>query len=374
MELRYCQYMKRLLSTMLFMSGLMLFGAGCVDTLDQEIRDSKLPVMFPVENYTYRARYKRFGEFIDDRFRGYHVGDDLETKDAETDVAVYALADGRVTFADWVSGYGGVIVINHAAMCGDVSVDDCERVSAVYGHLNAQTFQVSVGDEVQTLQTIGFLGAQGPQTDGERAHLHYALYKGEDVRLAGYVATTQALDDYINPLTFFLENDVMGYDKDMRTLSRLTEPSGRDTFPLDMEIPGVWDVEWVPSLEAWNLYDTRGAGTARERSQIFIRYFDASDFLTLSTVTIHSAMDTAIGDENYVARRYDIEKKPDAAAFKDQPSWRNERHVVTDFRGEEGFTRYFVVAANPDLDANVYDRILQTMHIVTENDSDERSN
>ena len=352
--------------------GILLFGAGCSGTLerlDREIVDSKMPVLTPVENYTFGARYKRFGEFFDDRFRGYHVGDDLEVKDEKTTVAVSSIAEGRVTFADWVEGYGGVIVINHAAPCRERFPESCQRVSAVYGHLNTQTFQVHVGDDVVPGQTIGYLGVQGPQTDNERSHLHFSIYRAEDVRLAGYVASPTALVDYINPRTFFGWHGLLGGgDDDLHKLSRLTEPSGRDVFPLEMSIPGSWDVEWISSLEAWNLYDTRGAGSARERSQIFIRYFDASSFLTLQTVTIHSATDLTVGDKHYTARQYDIEKKPNVRNFVDQPSWRNERHIVTDFRGEDGFTRYFVMAANPLLDQKVYDRILSGIHIVTEDD------
>lgn len=114
---------------------LTLLGAGCVDTferLEREAIDSMMPVTMPTENYTFRVRYKRFGEFFDDRFRGYHVGDDLEAddwwnremrntgldleeyisrpqiEDREPTIedmlgsyaAIQAVADGRVTFAD----------------------------------------------------------------------------------------------------------------------------------------------------------------------------------------------------------------------------------------------------------------------------------
>ena len=92
-----------------------------------------------------------------------------------------------------------------------------------------------------------------------------------------------------------------------------------------------------------------------------MRYFDAEKFLTLSTVAIHAATDVTVGQGRYTARRYDIEKKPGVPDFADQPSWRNKRHVVTDFRDKEGFTRYFVVAARPDLNQKTYERVLSSV-------------
>ena len=138
---------------------------------------------------------------------------------------------------------------------------------------------------------------------------------------------------------------------------------GGDTYRLEFTIPPGWEIEYVRSLDALNVYTLAGEGTARERSQILIQHFDASEFLTLQTVTIHRIEDTSIGMGNYMARRYDIEKKPGVAVFKDQPSWRNQRHIATDFRASEGRTRYYTVAANPDLDEDIYKSILASMRI-----------
>lgn len=375
--------MKRLLSTWLLFGGLALFGVGCVETvgnlmpnpdatLNPSMSNTDAATVLPIaeKHHKYHPSYRRFGEyFADGRFTGYHTGEDSEvTFFSDEDPAfVRAIADGEVRFVDWASGYGGVMVVRHAYACAEGT---CE-VTALYGHVDRDSAKFKVGQSVKKGDVLAQLGDEGPATDGERKHLHFALYEEDDVKLAGYVSRAEELDGWINPRDFFDERGATNPKRDWQFAYDLQEPFGRDTFPLDFELPVDWDIEWVPSLEAWNLYDTRGAGTARERSQIFIRYFDASDFLTLQTVTIHSATDTTVGDEEYTARRYDIEKNPDAAAFKDQPSWRNERHIVTDFRGEKGFTRYFVVAANPELDTKVYERVLRSMHIVTENDSDE---
>lgn len=137
-------------------------------------------------------------------------------------------------------------------------------------------------------------------------------------------------------------------------------------FQLQFTIPVGWEVEYVPSIESLNLYTLSGDGTARDRSQIFIRYFDANQFLTLSTVTIHSTMDRTVGQREYIAKQYEIEKNPGIPDFIEQPIWRNQRHYVTDFRKTDGYVRYYVVAANPDTDTTIVEDVLESMVILDE--------
>lgn len=147
-----------------------------------------------------------------------------------------------------------------------------------------------------------------------------------------------------------------------RTFEPATDPGG-SVFPITFEIPKDWEVEFIPSIEALNLFTLTGEGSALERSQILIRYFDAEQFLTLSTVEIFDTQELTVGKEAYTARRYDIQKKAGVPDFTDQPLWRNGRHIVTDFRDADGFTRYFVVAANPGLDPTVYEQVLASMDL-----------
>ncbi|PJA45530.1 hypothetical protein CO174_02770 [Candidatus Uhrbacteria bacterium CG_4_9_14_3_um_filter_50_9] len=351
---------------------LMLLGVGCAEqavvTVPESLDDSDsievldeaeetvvaATVSYPVEEYVTRRTFKQFGEYISDRFNGYHVADDVEFADVEEEVPVSAIADGTVLVADWVSGYGGVMLVEH-----DVAG---ERVVATYGHIDLASTELSAGDQVVRGQFLANLGdGESEETDGERKHLHFALYGGEGYKLAGYISTPSELDPWINPHSFFLEQGLdptqtarfYNSDKDL----------GGDIYQVSFEIPDGWELEYIPSLEALNLFTLKGDGTARERSQVLIRYFDASSFLTLSTVEIFSTEDLFVGMEGYTARRYDIEKKEGVTDFADQPLWRNERHLVTDVRGEEGYTRYFVVAANPELDPSVYEDLLASMII-----------
>lgn len=138
-------------------------------------------------------------------------------------------------------------------------------------------------------------------------------------------------------------------------------PNIASAFAFSANIPANWEVEYVPAIEAINVYDpTIDADTPLEQSQIFIRYFSANDFLTLSTVTIHSRTATKTNDRPTVI--YDIEKKPGIANFTSQPTWRNARHVVTDIRSTD--TRpaiFYVFAKHPELNQATFDLFIDSV-------------
>ena len=72
-------------------------------------------------------------------------------------------------------------------------------------------------------------------------------------------------------------------------------PSAHLAYTFRAQIPSHWQVEAVPEIEALNFFDPGAAGENNlEKSQIFVRYFRASSFLTLSTVIIHSKTKTEI--------------------------------------------------------------------------------
>lgn len=139
-------------------------------------------------------------------------------------------------------------------------------------------------------------------------------------------------------------------------LSTITAP-----FNFTATIPAAWQVEYVPEIEAINFYDpTIEATSALEQSQIFVRYFTAASFLTLSTVTIYSQTETTINNRPVVV--YDIEKKPEVADFTHQPSWRNQRHVVTDIRSTNNTpATFYVFGKRPELSQEVFDQFIQSV-------------
>jgi hypothetical protein len=138
-------------------------------------------------------------------------------------------------------------------------------------------------------------------------------------------------------------------------------PNSASPFTFSAEIPQAWQAEAIPALEALSLYDHALPGnTSLEKSQIFIRYFTANNFLTLSTVNILSR--TSLTVSGRPAIRYEIEKKPNVPNFPNQPRWRNERHIVTDIRvSDRNPAVFYVIAKRPDLEPEVYEHFLKTL-------------
>jgi len=129
-------------------------------------------------------------------------------------------------------------------------------------------------------------------------------------------------------------------------------------YRFSAELDNGWRAEYVPTTEAINIYNQGAIGSNLEKSQIFIRYFNANDFLTLTTVNILSRESTSINGHDAV--RYEIEKKAGVANFANQPSWRSQRHSVVDIRfAETNPSVFYVIARNPSLSESDFEDFLQ---------------
>jgi murein DD-endopeptidase MepM/ murein hydrolase activator NlpD len=85
---------------------------------------------------------------------------------------IWAIADGRITYAGWMRGYGKTIKIDHGN--GFVSL---------YGHQSA--LKVKRGQRVKQGQVIGLVGNTGRSTG---PHLHLGLYlRGKPVDPLKYI-------------------------------------------------------------------------------------------------------------------------------------------------------------------------------------------
>ncbi len=87
---------------------------------------------------------------------------------------VKTVADGSVSFAGWQSGYGRLVVVQHAG-----------RYSTAYGHLSGFAPGVHRGARVVQGQAIGYVGQSGLATG---PHLHY------EFRVAGVQKNPLALN------------------------------------------------------------------------------------------------------------------------------------------------------------------------------------
>jgi murein DD-endopeptidase MepM/ murein hydrolase activator NlpD len=134
-------------------------------------------------------------------------------------------------------------------------------------------------------------------------------------------------------------------------------------FDFSFEIPAGWQAEAIKEIEAINIYDPKGEGVNNlEKSQIFIRYFRASGFLTLSTVSILSREEkTVIGRP---AVDYMIEKKSGAADFPHQPAWRNRRPRVLDIRASDNNPSvFYVFGKRPELADEKFEEFLDSIKL-----------
>ncbi len=117
-------------------------------------RANSAPNLWPVEGQVTGS----FGERIDP-FNGegaFHSGVDISSNFGHP---IIAPADGVVTFADFMGGYGKAIMLDHG-----------HGISTRYGHLSG--FAVTTGQHIHRGDTIGYVGLSGRSTG---PHLHYEV-------------------------------------------------------------------------------------------------------------------------------------------------------------------------------------------------------
>ena len=118
------------------------------------MRANSAPNLWPVEGPVTAS----FGERIDP-FNGegaFHSGIDISASYGQP---IIAPADGTVTFADFLGGYGRAIILDHG-----------HGITTRYGHLS--NFAVIAGQYVHRGDTIGYVGLSGRSTG---PHLHYEV-------------------------------------------------------------------------------------------------------------------------------------------------------------------------------------------------------
>lgn len=185
---------------------------------------------YPIGNFAGRSQYKTFNQYIDKNFyigkeslfptqyTGYHAADDLEILPGEenTDVPVYAVTDGTISFIGPVTGYGGVILINLAN----------DSHTALYGHVRISSSPVKAGDSVKAGQKIAVLGKGfSSETGGERKHLHFGIYNGKGSYFKGYESSESVIQSkWIDPAAYLKEKGAV----DVSSQSSVTSlPAGK---------------------------------------------------------------------------------------------------------------------------------------------------
>lgn len=156
----------------------------------------------PLLNPQERITKKPFGILINpknspipnERFSGYHTGADLEIfpEEANADVEVRAICEGKILQKKRVSGYGGVIIQN--------CVFNGEKVTVLYGHLKLSDAPAEIGKTFFRGDRLAILGAGGSaDTDGERKHLHLGIKESDKIDVRGYISNKSELTSWLNP-------------------------------------------------------------------------------------------------------------------------------------------------------------------------------
>jgi murein DD-endopeptidase MepM/ murein hydrolase activator NlpD len=116
---------------------------------------SNIPSIWPVAGLLrsgFGVRSNPFGGSS----REFHKGQDIV---APMGAPVIATADGTVTIAGWLRGYGRVVYIDHG-----------NGITTRYGHLSR--IDVEVGQTVRRGEQLGLVGSTGRSTG---PHLHYEV-------------------------------------------------------------------------------------------------------------------------------------------------------------------------------------------------------
>lgn len=122
---------------------------------------SEMGFLFPIP-YTSHLTTE-FGA-VDDWHSKPHDGIDLANGKCGTEAPLYAAADGTVTVAGPMSGFGQAIMIQHK-----------NGVVSLYGHVEASGYQVKPKEDVKAGQYIGQIGC-GKVGSSTGPHLHFSIY------------------------------------------------------------------------------------------------------------------------------------------------------------------------------------------------------
>ena len=124
----------------------------------QKDRARCIPAIQPVANKDLTRIASGYGPRIDPVYGTYEFHEGMDFT-AETGTDIYATGDGVVESAEWHSGYGNCVIINHGY-----------NYKTLYGHCDR--LLVSEGQKVKRGEVIAKVGSTGKSTG---SHLHYEV-------------------------------------------------------------------------------------------------------------------------------------------------------------------------------------------------------
>ncbi|EPZ7321157.1 M23 family metallopeptidase [Vibrio mimicus] len=167
--------------------------------LKQIAENTSQTYRFPLDT---RAVQQGFASFnTASRFPNlYHAAIDYY---AEMGDPVYAISDGVVSYSGYMSGYPGLVIIDH----------EKDGLYSLYGHLSLKKWMVPLG-AVKKGDLLGYIAE--PSEDfgiGSYAHIHFAIRfgakkdyseNGVDRWMAGYTPMHPVFKGFIDPEKFIV--------------------------------------------------------------------------------------------------------------------------------------------------------------------------
>lgn len=170
--------------------------------------DDDAPIQFPLDDYTVLTQFEQYsdsGVFAHKR----HAAEDA---DGVPGTAVYAIADGNISFSGKKGGYGLLIIIDHPQT----------NTYSLYGHLSPSRWHRDTGPVAQG-ELIAYLGDSDENGSSAKygtiyPHLHFGIRQGQrkdypsdgDWRwMAGWTYACPAQIGWLQPSQFILDYEEM---------------------------------------------------------------------------------------------------------------------------------------------------------------------
>jgi murein DD-endopeptidase MepM/ murein hydrolase activator NlpD len=137
---------------------------------NKEVMLSCIPAITPISNKDLKHEPSGFGMRMHPiyKYAKFHAGMDFT---ANTGTKIYATGDGVVSKAEYGSGYGNYVVINHGY-----------GYNTLYGHM--EKIVARIGQKVKRGELIGYVGNTGLSAG---PHVHYEVHKnGEPINPVNY--------------------------------------------------------------------------------------------------------------------------------------------------------------------------------------------
>jgi len=167
--------------------------------LTQVAKSTSQAYRFPLDTRVVQQGFASFN--TSPRFPNlYHAAIDYY---AEVGAPVYAISDGVVSYSGYMSGYPGLVIIDH----------EKDGLYSLYGHLSLKQKLVPLGP-IKKGDLLGYIA--DPSEDfgiGSYAHIHFAIrfgakkdysQNGVDRWMAGYTPTHPVFKGFIDPDKFIV--------------------------------------------------------------------------------------------------------------------------------------------------------------------------